>query len=66
VGRRSRKRASGDTPPSSTTDYEDSDGNVLTLRDSLSAGTLRKLREGVGGAASTTDDMWQRQGELLF
>jgi hypothetical protein len=67
LGRRSRKRAKGDaaTPPSST-DYEDAEGNVLTLRDSLSAGTMRKLSESVGGAASTTDDMWQRQGELLF
>jgi hypothetical protein len=39
---------------------------VLTLRDSLSAGTLRKLQDAVGSAASTTDDMWQRRGELLF
>jgi hypothetical protein len=68
VGRRSRKRSreAPATAPASTSDYEDADGNVLTLRGSLSAGTMRKLSEGVGGAASTTDDMWQRQGELLF
>ena len=66
MGRRNRKR-SRDAPAAGTgTDYEDAEGNVLTLRDSLSAGTLRKLAEGVGGAASTADDQWQRQGEMLF
>jgi hypothetical protein len=66
VGRRGRKRAKGDEAPAATTDYEDAEGNVLTLRDSLSRGTMRKLSEGVGGAASTRDDMWQRQGEMMF
>jgi hypothetical protein len=65
VGRRNRKR-SREAPASGTTDYEDAEGNVLTLRDSVSPGTLHKLSEAVGGAASTTDDNWQRQGEMLF
>ena len=62
MGRRSRRRAQ----PAGTTDYTDAEGNVLTLRDSLSPGTLRKLAEAVGSAASTSDDVWQRQGEMLF
>jgi hypothetical protein len=67
VGKRSRnRRQKGASAPASTTDYTDADGNVLALRDSLSAGTLRKLSEGVGSAASTSDDMWQRRGEMLF
>jgi hypothetical protein len=67
VGRRNRKRAKdGAEQTTSTIDYADAEGNVLTLRDSLSAGTLRKLQEAVGSAASTRDDMWQRRGELLF
>jgi hypothetical protein len=68
VGKRSRRRdrGAGSEPASTTTDYTDAEGNVLTLRDSLSAGTMRKLAEGVGSAASTSDDMWQRRGELLF
>jgi hypothetical protein len=39
---------------------------VLSLRDALSAGTLGKLEGVAGGAASTRDDVWQRQGELMF
>jgi hypothetical protein len=66
LGRRSRKRGRGDAAPAATSDYEDADGNVLTLRGSLSAGTLRKLTDVSGGVASTRDDVWQRQGELMF
>ena len=39
---------------------------MLSLRDALSAGTLGKLEGVAGGAASTRDDVWQRQGELMF
>jgi len=68
LGKRARKRGKGAPAagPVSTTDYTDTEGNVLTLRDSVSAGTLRKLSEDVGSAASTSDDMWQRRGEMLF
>lgn len=67
MGKRGRKRARGqDGPPPSVTEYRDADGNVLALRDSLSAGTLAKLRESEGGAAATADDVWQRHTELLF
>jgi hypothetical protein len=66
VGRRSRKRGKDDAAPAATTDYEDADGNVLTLRDSLSGGTVRQLAKLGGSSASTRDDLWQRRGELLF
>jgi hypothetical protein len=66
VGRRSRKRQKDPGEPPATTDYSDADGNVLTVRDSVSPGTMRKLSEGAGSAAATGDDVWQRQGELLF
>ena len=49
MGKRQRKRArgGGEAPdaPVATTDYTDDDCNVLTLRDSVSAGTVRKLRD---------------------
>ena len=67
MGRRSRKRAR-DQPaaPASTSDYTDSEGNVLTLRDELSAGTLRKLTELDARPAASAEDRWQRRVEFLF
>lgn len=47
-------------------EYVDVDGNVLVLRQSLSAGTIAKLREGPATAASSQDDAWRRRSELLF
>ena len=49
-----------------TTDYTDAEGNVLTLRDRLSDGTLRQLEALGAPAAATADDLWQRREELLF
>jgi hypothetical protein len=49
-----------------TVDYSDAEGNVLTLRQSLSAGTIRKLEEGPARAATTQEDAWHRRSELLF
>jgi hypothetical protein len=72
MGKRQRKRArgggdSGQAPaPVATTDYADDDGNVLTLRDSLSAGTVRKLRDADAKPAASAEDRWQRREELLF
>jgi hypothetical protein len=39
---------------------------VLTLRDQLSAGTLRQLADVAGSSASSHEDLWQRRGELMF
>jgi len=70
MGKRQRKRARGGPTASaesvSTTDYSDPEGNVLTLRDSVSAGTIRKLRDIDASAASSAEDRWQRREELLF
>jgi hypothetical protein len=49
-----------------TVDYIDGAGNVLTLRESLSAGTIAKIGEGPATAATTQDDAWRRRSELLF
>jgi hypothetical protein len=64
VGRRQRKR--GRREPAATSDYRDAEGNVLTLRDSVSAGTVAKLQEPTGGAAASADDLWHRRTEMLF
>jgi hypothetical protein len=62
VAKRRRRQAT----PSPSSDYTDADGNVLTLRDSLSEGTIAKLREPAGKAAASADDVWRRRSELLF
>ena len=52
--------------PPRVTDYTDEDGNVLTLRDELTAGTLRQLDELDARPASSGEDRWQRRVEYLF
>ena len=49
-----------------TVDYVDAEGNVLTLRETLSAGTIAKLGEPPAGAATSMDDAWRRRSETLF
>ncbi|HEX3173813.1 MAG TPA: hypothetical protein VHQ43_06310 [Solirubrobacterales bacterium] len=49
-----------------TVDYTDAEGNVLTLRQSLSRGTIAKIEVGPATAAATQDDAWRRRVELLF
>ena len=51
--------------PVPTVDYRDPEGNVLTLRATLSPATLRKLVE-PARAGSSADDRWRRRTELLF
>jgi hypothetical protein len=66
VGRRSRRRESTERADGGTTPYTDADGNVLELRDRLSRGTLRQLRELPAAPAASDEDRWQRRGEYLF
>jgi hypothetical protein len=70
MGRRARRRARegrGAAPaPAPTTDYTDAEGNVLTLRDELSAGTLRRLEQLEAKPAASAEDRWQRRIEFLF
>jgi hypothetical protein len=66
MGKRSRQREKLSAP---TTDYTDPDGNVLTLRGSLTPATRREyaaLMSGGTGPAQTREDMWQRGVEFLF
>ena len=67
MGKRSRRRQQGaERPAATTTDYTDAEGNVLTVRDSLSRGTLRELEKLRASPAASQEDRWQRRGELLF
>jgi hypothetical protein len=70
VGRRARRRAREENratrAPASTSDYSDAEGNVLTLRDELGAGTLRQLSQLEAKPAASAEDRWQRRLEFLF
>ena len=39
---------------------------MLTLRDELSAGTIRRLERLESSPAASAEDRWQRRAELLF
>ncbi len=52
--------------PVATTDYADAEGNMLTLRESISAATIRKIEKAQARGAGTVDDDWHRRTELLF
>jgi len=71
MGKRQRKRARAQegvvrVAPAATSDYVDDEGNVLTLRDDLSPGTLRMLGNLDAKPAASTEDRWQRRVEFLF
>jgi hypothetical protein len=62
--RRQKQRRPRQKAP--TAEYVDGEGNVLVLRQSLSAGTIAKLGAGPATAATSQDDAWRRRSELLF
>ncbi len=64
MGKRSRRREAERTVE--TVDYTDAEGNVLTLRQSLTPGTVAKIGEPPSSAAASQDDAWRRRGEMLF
>jgi len=63
VGRRERPRKRLKAPSS---DYTDPEGNVLTLRGSLTAGSRRDYAQALAGNPLSREDAWQRAVELLF
>jgi hypothetical protein len=48
-----------------TSDYRDADGNLLTLRGSLTPGSRKQYADILAGGLNQ-DDAWQRATELLF
>jgi hypothetical protein len=69
MGRRARQRrreGAANERPAAVSRYTDAVGDVLTLRDELSPGTLKKLEELDARAAASAEDRWQRRVEFLF
>ena len=64
MAKRKKQRRPREKAP--TVDYTDPEGNVLTLRQTLSAATIAKVGEGLASAAASQDDAWRRRSELLF
>jgi hypothetical protein len=52
--------------PVETVNYTDPEGNVLTLRQSLSDRSIRKINKPHRKDASSADDVWARRNEMLF
>ncbi|MBW3652720.1 MAG: hypothetical protein KY433_03825 [Actinobacteria bacterium] len=63
MGKRNRGAGRISAP---STDYRDADGNVLTLRGSMSPLTRRKYASTLHDQRRTTDDSWHRAVEFLF
>lgn len=61
-----RKKQRRPREKATTVDYTDPEGNVLTLRQSLSAGSIAKIGEPPAAAATSQDDAWRRRSEALF
>jgi hypothetical protein len=63
MAKRRKRRAK---QPVETVAYSDDDGNTLTLRKSVSPGTIRKIGAGPAKAATSAEDAWARREEMLF
>jgi hypothetical protein len=65
VGRRNRQR-SREQLSAPTSDYSDPEGNVLTLRGSMTPATRREYADVRAGSPLSQEDAWQRAVEFLF
>ena len=61
-----KRRKRPQREPAATVAYTDPDGNVLHLRQELSAATVRKIAKTGANAAGSVDDAWRRRTEMLF
>ncbi|MDX6638752.1 MAG: hypothetical protein QOJ01_2263 [Solirubrobacterales bacterium] len=61
-----KRRRAKRREPAATIDYPDAEGNVLRLRQELSAGTISQIQRGPATAAASSEDAWRRRTELLF
>ena len=64
MAKRKKQRRQREKTP--TVDYVDPEGNILTLRETLSAGTIAKVGEPPAGDAASQEDAWRRRSEALF
>jgi hypothetical protein len=65
VGRRRRQRDQPSKLAAPVSEYRDAEGNVLSLRGSLSPGSRREYAAVLAGGLER-EDAWQRAVEFLF
>ncbi len=63
--RQQRQSPAGPVPKAPSAEYRDGEGNVLTLRGSLTPGSRRQYAEILAGGLER-EDAWQRATEYLF
>ena len=61
-----RRRPRQERLKAPSSDYTDPEGNVLTLRGSLTPSTRREYAKVLAGSPLSREDAWQRAVELLF
>ena len=68
MAKRRKKSGQGRRPgeKAPTVAYTDPEGNVLVLRETLSAATIAKLGEAPTSHAASLEDAWARREEALF
>jgi hypothetical protein len=72
VGRRSRRRENPASPDTAgkltapTSDYTDEQGNILTLRGSMTPATRLQYADTMTGNVLSQEDAWHRAVEFLF
>lgn len=64
VAKRRRRRSADRAAP--TAAYADPEGNVLVLRQTLSAASVAKIGPPPTGQDRSTEDAWHRRAEMLF
>jgi hypothetical protein len=64
VAKRKGKRRQRE--PVATVDYRGPEDSVLTLRQELSSGTIRKIAKVSPGTGASIEDAWRRRSEMLF
>jgi hypothetical protein len=65
-GRRLQQRAGLVPLTAPDSDYNDEEGNILSLRGSLKVGSRRALEQAAAGSPLSREDAWQRALEVLF
>ena len=60
------RRQRREREPVGTVDYTDPDGNVLTLRQTLSDRTIKRINKPHRKDAASAEDVWARRNEMLF